>query len=184
MLKIYNAYAEHGNIKIEDYIDFKGGKFDTGLDGFGEVVSGNITCKRANYELTKDLNSYIDYLRTVKLTDGYVENFMIWNPYSYEMLEETYKDITRNFETYEEYGLNEEGILLFTDWIRLTNLNDHLVRRIFGRNPENGMYLIKPNASFSMAIGCSSSNIQENYEVLQSQNLGKHLSLTKMNRKI
>lgn len=183
MLKIYNAYSEHGNIKIEDYIDFRNDQFDTGLNGFGQVKSGNLSCKRANYEL-QNLKYYIGYLKRVKLTDGYVEDLVIWNPLSYEMLEEKYKDISRDFETYEKYGLNEEGILLFTDWVRLTYPHDGSVQRIFGRHPENGMYLIMPNASFSMATGSLSDDVQENYEVLQSQTLGKQLALTKMNRKI
>ncbi len=183
MLKIYNAYSEHGIIKIEDYIDFRYGQFNTGLNGFGQVKSGNLSCRRANYEL-QDLKYYMDYLKRVKLTDGYVEDFVIWNPYSYEMLEEKYKDISRDFETYEKYGLNEEGILLFTNWVRLTYPRDNQVQRIFGRCPENGMYLIMPNALFSMATGSFSDDVQENYEVLQSQSLGKQLVLTKMNRKI
>lgn len=183
MLKIYNAYSEDGTIKIKDYIDFSYGKFDTGLNGFGQVKSCNLSCKRANYEL-QDLKHYEDYLRSVKLTDGYVQDFVIWNPLTYKMLEEKYKDIPRDFETYEKYGLNEEGILLFTDWIRLTSPQDDSVQRIFGRYPENGMYLIMPNASFSMSTGSLSDNVQENYEVLQSQTLGKQLVLTKMNRKI
>ncbi len=183
MLKIYNAYSEHGNIKIEDHIDFRYGQFDTGLNGFGQVKSGNLSCKRANYEL-QDLKYYTDYLKRVKLIDGYVEDFVIWNPQSYEMLEEKYKDISRDFETYEKYGLNEEGILLFTDWIRLTYPHDDSVQRIFGRHSENGMYLIMPNASFSMTTASLSDDVQENYEVLQSQTFGKQLVLTKMNRKI
>ena len=34
---------------------------------------------------------------------------------THKMLEEKYKDISKDFDTYEKYGLNEEGILLFTD---------------------------------------------------------------------
>lgn len=181
MLKIYNAYSEHGNIKVEDYIEFEYGQFDTGVNGFGIVESGNLSCQRVNYEF-QNLKYYIEYLREVKLTDGYVEDFLIWNPFSYEMLEEKYKDIPKNFKDYEESGLNEEGILLFTNWIQLTYPKDNSVQRIFGRHPENGMYLLMPNASFTMSAG--SKGVQENYEVLQSQGLGKQLVLAKMNRKI
>lgn len=183
MLKIYNAYNEHGEIKVEDHIDFRYGQFDTGLNGFGQVKSGNPSCKRANYEL-QALKYYRNYLQSIKLLDGYVEDFTIFNPLSYEMLEEKYKDIPRDFKTYEQYGLNEEGILLFTNYIRLEYPKDNSVQRIFGRYPETGMYLIMPNASFSMITGTFSKDIEENYEVLQSQNLGRQLVLTKMNRKI
>ena len=100
------------------------------------------------------------------------------------MIEEKYKDIPKDFETYEKYGLNEEGILLFTDWVRLIYPHNDLVQKIFGRYPENGMYLILPNASFSMTTSPLSDDVQESYEVLQSQTLGKQLVLTKMNRKI
>ena len=183
MLKIYKAYSNQGDVKIDDHIDFDYGEFDTGLHGFGQVKSGNLNCKRANYEL-QNLKGYVDYLRTVKLTDGYVEDFMLWNPVSYEMLEEQYKDISKDSKTYKKYGLNEEAILLFTEWIRLEYPQDYSVQRIFGRYPETGMYLIMPNASFSMASGASSREVLEHYEVLQSQGLGKQLALTKMNRKI
>lgn len=182
MLKIYNAYGENGSIKIQDYIDFSSGQYDTGVNGFGQVKSGNLSCKRANYVL-QELKCYLNYLKEVKLTDGYVEDFVMWNPFSYEMLEQQYKDISRDAETYEEYGLNEEGILLFTDLVRLTYPHDNSVQKVFGRYPENGMYLIMPNASFSMTTGFVSDDVQENYEVLQSQTLGRQLALTKMNRK-
>lgn len=135
---------------------------------------------RANYEL-QTLKSFIEYLKTI---NGYVDDFTIWNSITYKMLEEKYKDISKDFNTYEEYGLNEEGILLFTDYIHLKYSNNNLVQRIFGRYPENGMYLIMPNASFRMTSDIFNKNTTENYEVLQSQNLGRQLVLTKMNRKI
>ena len=183
MLKIYQAYADRDEIKIKDQIDFRYGQFDTGLNGFGQVKSGNLSVSRANYEL-QTLKSFREYLKTVKTIDGYVDDFAIWNPMTYKMLEEKYKDISKDFDTYEEYGLNEEGILLFTDYVRLMHSNDDSVQRIFGRYPENGMYLIMPNASFSMARGTFGGDVTENYEVLQSQSLGRQLVLTKMNRKI
>ena len=138
---------------------------------------------RANYEL-QTLKSFREYLKTVKTINGYVDDFTIWNSITYKMLEEKYKDISKDFNTYEEYWLNEEGILLFTDYIHLKYSNNNLVQRIFGRYPENGMYLIMPNASFRMTNDIFNKNTTENYEVLQSQNLGRQLVLTKMNRKI
>ena len=183
MLKIYQAYPYMSEIKIKDQIDFKYGMFDTGLNGFGQVKSGNLSVSSANYEL-QTLNSFREYLQTVKTIDGYAFNFTIWNPMTYKMLEEKYKDIFKDFDTYEEYGLNEEGILLFTDNIRLTYPKDGSVQRIFGRHPGNEMYLIMPNTSFSMTSGVFSDDVTENYEALQSQSLGRQLVLAKMNRKI
>lgn len=183
MLKIYNAYSKHGEIKVEDYIDFSYGQFDTGLYGFGQVKSGNFSCERANYELQK-LEAFKEYLQKVKVSDGYVEDFLIWNPFNYEMLEEKYKDIPRNFDIYEKCGLNEEAILLFTNWVHLTYPDDDSVQRIFGRHLSTAMYLVMPNASFCMSTGDLHDDVQENYEVLQSQTLGKQLLLTKMKRKI
>lgn len=183
MLKIYRAFADRGEIKLEDYITFTNGQFDTGLNGFGQVSTGNNSCTRANYEL-QNLLYYENYLRSVKLEDGYVTDFLIQNPYSYAMLEEDYKDVPKEFDTYEWYGLNEEGILLFTDYIRLEYPQDKSVQRVFGRCPENGMYLVMPNATLNMSIGIFNDSVKENYEVLQSQSLGKRLILQKMNRKI
>lgn len=183
MLKIYRAFADGEQIKIQDHIKFTHGQFDTGLHGFGQVKTGNYSCTRANYEL-QALKYYKNYLQSIKKSDGYVENFAIFNPYSYQMLEDKYKDVAKDFDTYEQYGLNEEGILLFTDWVRLEYPLDDSVQRIFGRYPENGMYLIMPNASFDMIIGAFSKDVKESYEVLQSQSLGKRLVLQKMDRKI
>lgn len=117
----------------------------------------------------------------MKIIDGYVDYFVIFNPMTYKMIEEEYKDVSKDFDSYEKYGLNEEVILLFTDHISLYP-NNGLVQKVFGRYPGNGMYLIMPIASFRMARGDGA--ITENYEVLQSQALGKQLVLTKMNRKI
>lgn len=181
MLKIYQAYPCGDEIKIKDQIDFKYHMFDTGLNGFGQVKLGNRSVSSANYEL-QTLKSFREYLPTVKTLDGYVFDFTIWNPMTYKMLEEKYKDISKDFDTYEEYGLNEEGILLFTNHISLTYPNDGSVQRIFGRHPGNGMYLIMPNASFSMTRFYE--EVAENYEALQSQSLGRQLVLAKMNRKI
>ena len=182
MLKIYYAYSNNGKIKLDDHIDFEYGQFNTGLNGFGYVKSGNLSVSKANYEL-QTLKSFKEYFKTIKTIDGYVEDLAIYNPMTYEILYEKYKDISKDFDTYEKYGLNEEGIILFANHIRLIYPNNDLVQRIFGRYPESGMYLIMPNASFSMTSSLLNEDTLENYEVLQSQSLGRQLSLTKMNRK-
>lgn len=183
MLKIYNAYANHGEIKIEDYITFDNGTFDTGCDGFGKVHAGNYYCKRANYEL-QTLKSFREYIKNVKNVDGWLQKFTIWNPMSYESLIEEYKNIDRTPETYEKHGLNEEAILLFTNYLRLRYGDDGLTERIFGRFANTGLYLLMPDASVSMTIASHSDEEAENYEVLQSKSLGKQLVLAKMNRNI
>ena len=182
MLKIYNAYTNQGEIRIDDHILFVNGQFDTGVNGFGVVQSANISCTKAYYEL-QSLEDYRKYLQNIKLSDGYVQKFMLWNPVDLQMLEK-YQELSKDFKTYEHYNLNEEGILLFTDYIRLSYPNDGSVKRIFGRYPDNGMYLVMPDASLTMTLGTFGENIQENYEVLQSKKLGRQLALTKMNRKI
>ena len=180
MLKIYNANAISGEIKLQDYIKFKDGHFDTGYEGFGQIKSGNLSCKNASYIL-QSVEQFKNYLQNIKVIDGYVENFVFYNPYSYEMLNEAFGHVSKNHESYEKNGLNEEGIILFTDYVYLKYKKDGLVQRIYGRCPENSMYLIMPNAAFDMYIASRSS---ENYEVLQSRSLGKRLVLEKMNRKI
>ena len=182
MLKIYNAYEDHGEIKVEDYITFNYGSFHTGYDGFGEVHSGNLNCIRANYEL-QTLKSFKEGLKSIKTIDGWVQNFMIWSPKSYKLLAEEDKDIKKTAEAYEAYGLNEEAILLFTDFISLTP-NDNLTQNLFGRCADTGLYLLMPNASIDMKIASHCDEDKENYEVLQSQSLGKRLILAKMNRRI
>ena len=184
MLKIYKAHPKGAEMIIEDKIALRDGQFDTGYNGFGQVKSGNPNVSRANYEL-QTLKKFRDYLKTIKTIDGYVENFSICNPVTYKMLEEQYKEVYGDLNAYEEYGLNEEAILLFTDYVRLMYPDDDSVQKVFGRNESNGMYLVMPNASFSMTREVSAGDfVTESYEVLQSQNLGKQLVLTKMKRRI
>lgn len=183
MLRIYRAIADNGQIKLQDHIDFTQGKFDTGLYGFGQIKTLNSDCIRVNYELQK-LKDFKEYLQSIKCNDGYVENFAITNPHNYQMIESIYKRFPKNFDAYEQHGLNEEGILLFTDLVRLEYISTSSIQRIFGRNPESGMYLIMPNASFNMIAGAVSNKVRENYKVLQGQSLGKKLVLQKMNRSL
>lgn len=182
MLKIYNAFNNHGEVVIQDYIDFKSGRFNTGLNGFGMIKSGNPSCKRANYEL-QELKDYKKYLESIKQEDGYVIDYYIFNPVNYEMLKKIYKNVKKNEESYEKYGLNEEALLLFTKNVRVLN-KDNLVKRIFGRYSENSLYLVMPNASFGVTTDTLKTTPDEKYEVLQSKKLGKQLVLAKMKRNI
>ena len=187
MLKIYRAHDLHGQIVVDDYLEFKYGIYDTGLPfGFGDVnCPGNtlIPSKKINYVWTS-INRYTELTRKfANIQDGFATDFYLNNPYSYEELEERFKDVPKTQKDYEKYGLNEEAILLFTDRIQLNYKNDGLIERVFGRWPETGMYLIKPNSTFTMTTSFS-PKAEETYEVLQSKNIGKQLVLTKLNRKI
>lgn len=183
MLKIYNAYVNHGRFELDDHIIFDCGKFYTGYNGFGEVHSGDPKCIKANYEL-QSLKEFEDYSSNVKVDDGWAQSFTILHPMSYEKIAEKYGNVVKTPEDYEKYGLNEEGILLFTDYIHLRYVNDGLVKKIFGRDQNAGLYLLMPNASVSMEVASSTSKDEKKYEVLQSQSLGKQLILAQMNRKI
>lgn len=187
MLKIYRAHDLHGQIIVDDCLEFKNGIYDTGvLFGFGKVkCPGSVLTpsKKVNYDWTS-IKRYTELTRKFAyVQDGFVTDFYLNNPYNYEEFEERIKDIPKTEKDYEKYQLNEEAILLFTDGIILTYKNDGLIERVFGRWQEAGMYLIKPNATFTMTTSLSPKT-EETYEVLQSKNLGKQLILTKLNRKI
>ena len=186
MLKIYRASNLHGEIELEDNIKFnKIGRFDTGTYGYGEIMSGNKSCETANYEFT-NLDCFERYVKSVKKHDGFVEDFTFWNPKSYEMLREEFKDIKNTVDQYKKYGLEEEAILLLTHFVYVTfDKTDDKVKNIFGRMPECGLYLLKPDAQISMRTEfCYNEAEVSKYEVLQSKSLGKRLVLQKFDRKI
>lgn len=181
MLKIYRAYSHEG-VVLQKGIPFISGVYDTGYAGFGNVLRGNVgcECQTANYELVT-LSAFEECLKSVKVIDGYVQNFRLWMPASYDMLEERCKDLPKDEETYKTYHLNEEAILLFTEHVYLTYKNNELVKKVFGRVPSHGMYILKPGAMVTMM---PSNHQEETYEVFQSQSLGKQLVLSKLDRKI
>ena len=178
MLKIYNAQANHEEIKLDDFIRFDHGRFDTGLDGFGQVRAG-AKCTKANYDL-ESLEDFLDYTKKVKVEDGWVDKFVLWNPISYEELAEQYNIVPRTMEDYERAGLNEEGILLFTNYVNVESNDGKHIERLFGRDKHTSLYLLRPSDSIRMVL--PSDRLIENYEVLQSQKPGKKLILAKMKR--
>ena len=91
--------------------------------------------------------------------------------------------IEKTEENYERFGLNEEAVLFFMEGLMLSNYDEKLVKRYFGRRPLTGMYILKPGARFSLATGPFDED-REDYEVFQSESLGKQLVLTKLDRKI
>jgi len=183
MLKIYNAEILDGNIILNDYIDFRYGKFNTGKKGFGEVLGGDpLYCpQRANYNFMS-LKDFENYIKTVKVNNGVAQNFVIKGK-SYEDLEKEYKDVPKDAKSYRKFNLTEEGIILFTDNIIVKYDTNDLVNKIFGKYLESGMYLLKPGASITMSSPYGLA-IKDEYEVLQSKNLGKRLVLQKMERNI
>ncbi len=85
-------------------------------------------------------------------------------------------------ETYEKYSLNEEAIILFTNYVTLKNYNEEKVKRIFGRYLPTSMYLLLPGSEFTIERGSFNKGLEEKYEVLQSSRLGRTLTLNKINR--
>ena len=184
MLKIYRIEYKDGKLTVEDHIDFLRDEFDTGLYGFGTVKSGVKGIYRANYEL-ETLKEFIEYLQTVKKTDGWVNDLMLKKPMDYEMIEKKSIFLPKDIGLYEKNCLNEEAIILFANFAELQYPNNDLIQKVFGRRSDNGMYLILPNATFTITKDTAlNGRLKEEFEVLQSQGLGKRLVLTKMDRKL
>lgn len=185
MLKLYNAVNRKGKVKLNDYIEFKYGKFDTGIHGFGDVNGGDINnpSQIANYEY-QHIENYADFTKSItNMKDGIATNFIIYNPLTKEEVEERCETIKKDIKTYDDYCLNEDGILLFTNFVNIKILNPKFGETVFSKHPDTGLYLLKPNATIILS---SSYGIpeEETYEVLQSKNVGKQLVLTKLNRRI
>lgn len=185
MLKIYNAINIKGKVKLNDYVEFKYGKFDTGIHGFGEVSGGDISnpSQIVNYEYLHAEN-YIELTKCMTNEhNGIVTNFMLYNPLTKAEVEERCKLAKKDINVYDEYCLNEDGILLFTNFVNLKHKNPKLVETVFSRYPDTGLYLLKPHATITLSSAYGIP-IEETYEALQSKNLGKKLILTKLDRKI
>lgn len=187
MLKIYRAFEHYGRIVLEDHIIFSKGRFSTGINGYGDIIINWLRDKNfeaIKYEWTSDKN-YAETIRSLaKLRDGFIteSNKVLFNPLSLDDFELRMVD-AKDSKAFEKYGLNEEGILLFTENINLKYVNHDLVQRILGRYPETGMYLLKPGSTITMST-TTYPKVEETYEVFQSQNLGKQLVLSKLDRKI
>lgn len=183
MLKIYNIYQNQGKIELTDYIDINNGRFFTGYDGYGDIFTEGIKTFYASYVL-QHLKSFKKYLQSIKVIDGYLQNFILFNAYSEAMLKERTKGIPKTTEAYQKNGLNEEAILLFTDYVNMRYDDNNNIKRLYGRSASTGMYLLMPNATFDIYNYDFGRHLSETYEVMQSKNLGKQLILTKLPRKI
>ena len=185
MLKIYNAINKKGKVKLNDYIEFKYGKFDTGIHGFGYVNGGDINnpSQIANYEY-QHAENYVELTKCMtNEQNGIASNFILYNPLSTEEVKERCETVQKDINVYDEYCLNEDGILLFTNFVNIKILNPRLVETVFSKYPDTGLYLLKPNATITLSSAFGIP-VEETYEVMQSKNLGKQLILTKLDRKI
>lgn len=187
MLKIYNAYSSGREFRLDDYLYFEDKTIDTGYKGkdtLCRIDRGTSEGSVVNYDLT-DLQEYIEYLNSIKITDENAYNIAMLNPASYRSLLEKSKDVPETLEAYEENGLNEEAILLFTQNIGTKNYDNNLAKKIIGGSRSDaGLFLLQPNATITLVHYGLFSEREKDFEVLQSRKLGKRLVLAEMGRKI
>lgn len=179
MLKLYTAYGNQGKVEIRDGVTFKNGIYSP-WEGYGDIHSGYLNINgNINYDI-RSLKEFKDYVKNLEFSDGYVQDFRL-HVVTDEELKILESTILKNELSYKKQRLNEEAVLLLTDWVTIDYINNELIERILGRYNECGMYLIKPNATFTMSFPNSDSE-KEHYEVLQSKSLGTELQLVKTRR--
>ena len=192
MLKLYRASQLHDEIKLEKGIVFERGKFDTGssVNSYGVIEANGIHMvdepKKVLYEY-QDLN--IERYKNFPREDGFLNHFFFNSPHTSESIKKYIEDhnILNTEEDYERYGLNDEAILLFTSNVSLkfNKENSEFIKQVFGRVIGTSGYILLPNANFKMGITSYGSEKDENYEdyeVIQSNGLGKQLYLVKKDR--
>lgn len=181
MLKIYNAVGEHGKVILKRGIQFRYGRFDTGYNSYGTIVTARSNCQKADY-LLGEVETFKKTIASVPKVDGFIQNdsFILYNPFSLEELE-SYQDL----EDFPESVLTEDGILLFTDYVNI-NFDDakHKIERLLGRHPDTGAYLLEKGAELEMSFPACYNDSREQYEVLESESKPKQLYLTKVDRTI
>lgn len=181
MLKIYNAVGVNGKVVLKRGIKFDHGRYNTGHDGYGTIVSARGDCKSADY-LIEDLEYFKDRVRKVEKKDGWIRNnsFILYSPYSALELEERQESGELPWT-----GLDEEAVLLFTDYVTIGyDKNKYNIRKMFGRFPEYGAFILLPGAEFDMSFPAYYEESVADYEVVRSMNKPKQLYLTKADRKI
>lgn len=186
MLKIYNAIGDQGKVVLKKGIPFQNERFSTGHQGYGDIISGKSSCEQADY-LLESLPYFLKYVENIELFDGFIRNkdLIFYNPYSLKELEEYLKSIKINENDYESFGLNEEAILLFADFVDLKYKEENKkIKRILGRYPETASYILLPGAEFEMNFPDNPTTLANKYEVLQSKGTGKQLILTKLERNL
>ena len=189
MIKIYHAINNQGEIEIHKGIPFQHGRFNTGFGGYGEVLSGDPLCNRAVYSLHY-LDSYIEYLEAilekVRATDGFLDHeggnsFIIYSPYDEADWNGYVSGFAKDEESFEEFGLQEEAIFLFTSHIMVEwDFSSNLIRHFFGRESNTAFFVLWPGAQ--LQLGCSHGKNTATYEALKSQSLSNELHLVKLDR--
>lgn len=178
MLKIYNAIGQGGKVVLKRGIKFNNGRFD---NGYGTIISGGYG-KKADYILD-DRKWFEKYILTLEQSDGFnrKDNFILYNTYSLEELETCRKE-----EEYSNsYQKDEEGILLFTDYVSVDFQKDSpKVKRILGRFPETGAYILLPTAEIKLSFPAYSDKSECEYEVIKSNSKPKQLYLIRTDREI
>lgn len=181
MLKIYNAIGENGKVVLKKGIQFRHGGYNTGNNGYGTIISGRSDCKRADY-IFEALESFKEGIAHVDKVDGWIKNnsFILYNPYS---LEELNSQITE--DRHLDKDLDEEGILLFTDYVNVSYDKDlPLVKKMIGRWPEYAGFILLPGAELEMNFPAYEEKSTNHYEVLESGSKPKQLYLTKKDRNL
>lgn len=188
MIKIYRAEQYKDDLKLYKGIEFTGGIYMSDPNrGYGCIKSSN---GRHGVDLaTYEFHNLIPELfENIETQDGFLKNFMIWNPHNKESLKEYIEkyNIEETKEAYDNENLNDEAILLLTRNVSLKydQANEKGITYLFGRWPGNAGYLLMPGAEFQMGIdSIYDKNIEySDYEVLQSKGKGRQLFLTKLDR--
>lgn len=188
MIKIYRAEQYKDDLKLYKGIDFTGGIYMSDPNrGYGKIKSSNgrYGVEHATYEFHNLTPTLFENIETI---DGFLKNFIIWNPHNQESLKEYIEkyNIEETKEAYDKENLNDEAILLLTRNVSLkydqTAKKD--IKYLFGRYPSDAGYLLMPGAEFQMGIDSfNESNIKySDYEVLQSNGKGRQLFLTRLDR--
>lgn len=181
MIKIYNAVGEYGKVVLKKGIKFNNGRFETGHDGYGTIIAGRSDCEKADYVLT-ELALFKRSISEIALVDGFIKSnsTILYNPFSLEEIE-----ACRESKNFPERILSEEAVLLFTDYVNIHFNNEEAkIKRIFGRYPETGAYLLKAGAKLEMSFPAYYDESKDQYEVLESSSRPKQLYLSKVDRKI
>lgn len=176
MIKIYNAKSsKKGEITLNDYIEFdENGVYEPYINSFGEIICDN-GIKKANYDLMS-LDTLYEYLSKLEVINKELKLKLV-SPVDYNYVNKEFDFVSKsNINKYS--SLIEEAVLLITDYVYLIN-HDDKVKKIYSRCPETGLYVVEPNAQFTMRSP-DYSFIKHDYELLQSRNAGKRLILSRM----
>jgi hypothetical protein len=167
MLKIYVVSANHGEIEITRGVDFEYGQASTGLDGYGNLKSGNLACEKANY-IWHEVESFVKGIKDIERNDGFGD-MLLWNPYTK----------AEDIEATNPSELHEEAILLFTKFVDVAANDFTRCERLAGRWWHTSCFVLYPGAQISFQIP---SGIKKNYDVIQTFGNPKEIHLVELER--